>query len=142
LTLILAVATSGIVGWELIDGSARSHSFADFVRRIDFSSHTHALIDNVSFHHTKHVMKAFADMNVTPLYLPPYTPQWQPIEYVFSTVKKSFRATALDSIPLEDRVMGCISSKMCDIDITYRGIFSHCWRLARRNVLHIEDCRT
>ncbi len=29
-----------------------------------------------------------------------------------------------------------------DIDITYRGIFSHCWRLARRNVLHIEDCRT
>jgi hypothetical protein len=96
----------------------------------------------VSFHHTKHVMKAFADMNIIPLYLPPYTPQWQPIEYVFSTVKKSFRATAMDSIPLEDRVMGCISSKVCDIGITYRSIFRHCWKLARSNALYIEGAST
>lgn len=41
--------------------------------------------------------------NIIPLFIPPYTPQCNPIEEVFSVLKGIFRS--LDySLPLEDRV--------------------------------------
>lgn len=135
LTLILAVTSSGIAGWELVHGSVDTTVFAKFIQAVDFAGRKHALIDNVSFHHAKAVLAAFRSKNVTPLYLPPYTPQWQPVEHMFSVLKRSFRSSVYELTDFEDRVMCCVSMADADVTSMYSNTFLHCWHLAQSNQL-------
>lgn len=51
------------------------------------------MLDNVSFHHS-HVVKQFAtDKNLILLYVPPYSPWYNPIEGVFLIIKRHFYKT-------------------------------------------------
>ena len=44
-------------------------------------------MDNMKFHHSNNVKKWFSKKNVVVKYLPPYNPQLNPIEEVFSALK-------------------------------------------------------
>ena len=45
---------------------------------------TVVLIDNVAFHHSKIVKQYARDRNIHLLYVPPYSPWFNPVEGVFS----------------------------------------------------------
>lgn len=49
------------------------------------------IMDNVSFHKSKEVIKLFEQHNVIPLFIPPYSPCCNPIEEVFSVMKRYYR---------------------------------------------------
>ena len=49
------------------------------------------LMDNVNFHKTKNVKALFEKHKIIPLYIPPYSPRCNPIEEVFSVLKRIFR---------------------------------------------------
>ena len=49
------------------------------------------ILDNVSFHKTKAVRSLLENAGIIPLYIPPYSPRCNPIEEVFSLVKRLFR---------------------------------------------------
>lgn len=44
-------------------------------------------MDNASFHHSKHFERMCSDFRVKPLYLPPYSPDLNPIEEMFADLK-------------------------------------------------------
>jgi transposase len=49
---------------------------------------TVAVLDNIQFHHSKETMNAFSIMGIRPLFVPPYSPEFNFIENVFSLLKQ------------------------------------------------------
>lgn len=106
-SLIMAIhPTNGIVNSSLQRKPFNSLSFIsyleDIIPKLPYGTKA-LLMDNVAFHKTKAAKKLMEANNIIPLFIPPYTPQCNPIEEVFSVLKGIFRS--LDySLPLEDRV--------------------------------------
>jgi transposase len=49
------------------------------------------VIDNASFHHSKRISRMYADARVKLVYLPPYSPDLNPIEEFFAKLKGFIR---------------------------------------------------
>ncbi len=65
-------------------------SFYEFLTQIDFPNNSVLLLDNVKFHHSS-IIKEYAEMiGLTLLYTPPYSPWFNPIEGIFSIVKRHY----------------------------------------------------
>jgi transposase len=79
-TLILAVRSNGQVLWKILDGPCNKKSYVSFVSELP--DEAHILADNVSFH------KVSASRT---LFTPPYSPDLNPVEYVFSAIKACYR---------------------------------------------------
>jgi len=93
MTLIMAVTTKGIVHWDLYRGSTTSQRFVNFIRSLphqDNGSKPMLLMDNAAFHKTNEVIKTCDSMGLRPVFLPPYTPFFQPIEHVFGVLKHHY----------------------------------------------------
>jgi len=48
-------------------------------------------MDNISFHHSKEVKELAELSNKKIIFSPPYSPQFNPIELLFSVMKKKYR---------------------------------------------------
>lgn len=70
-----------------------STSFFNFVKSYIFPEKSVILLDNVSFHHCTSVKQYCKEKNIILLYVPPYSPWFNPIEGVFSIVKRSYYKT-------------------------------------------------
>jgi transposase len=89
---VVAVASkdSGFVHTCSKEGSFNTSSFLSFLQQLSLPPHTVVLLDNVSFHHSK-LIKTFAESKGWHLlYTPPYSPWFNPIEGLFSVVKRHY----------------------------------------------------
>jgi transposase len=98
LTVVGAVsATGGLVAWRSMDGAMTAARFLAFV--------TEALIpalrpgdvvvmDNLSAHKTRAVRAALAEGGLGVVYLPRYSPEFNPIELAWARVKGRLRRVA------------------------------------------------
>ena len=130
-TLMLAVSSKGVVGWQLLQGSGTSSTFAAFISSLPCNSPSHLLLDNVSFHKSKVVKDAMAAKGFTPAYTPPYSPEYNPVEMAFSVFKAHMRGAHM--VPhgkgLEDmsaRVQSCAASLTPE---KLAAMFRHVWDL-------------
>ena len=97
ISAIATISTEGLVALELkSSGSVDSDHFYDFVRGslipqmhpFDGSSPKSIVImDNCSIHHVSEVKQLFDAVGVLVFFLPPYSPDYNPIEETFSYVK-------------------------------------------------------
>ena len=93
---IAAFCTDGVVAVELTLGTVDGDTFIDYVRgslipnmfSFDGSSpRSIAVLDNCSIHHMEQVVKLFREAGILVLWLPPYSPDFNPAENAFSKVK-------------------------------------------------------
>ena len=93
---IAAISSEGLLGVELTSCSVNSDKFFDFVRGtlipnmqpFDGSNSKSILImDNCSIHHVDAIKELIQDAGILLIYLPPYSPDLNPIEETFSSVK-------------------------------------------------------
>ena len=95
LTVVGAVsATGGLLAWRSYDGAMTGARFLAFVVEalIPALSEGDVLVmDNLSAHKTKAVREALKAAGVTPLYLPRYSPEYNPIELCWAVVKARLR---------------------------------------------------
>ena len=103
-TSVLAVVDNkGIVAKKSVQGAYNTNLFLEFLQSLQLPIDTIILLDNVRFHHSN-VIKEFAQTKKWKLlYVPPYSPWFNPIEEVFSIVKRHYYQywnidTAFDSI--------------------------------------------
>ena len=61
------------------------------MKKLDLPINTIILIDNVRFHHSKEIKSYAKTKNWDLLYIPPYSPWFNPIENIFSMVKNKYR---------------------------------------------------
>ena len=52
-------------------------------------------MDNLSVHRSKDAKKAYEDEDVFPIYNAPYSPDYNPIEFIFAKVKNHYRRTKI-----------------------------------------------
>ncbi len=107
---IAAISSEGLLGVELTTGTNNADSFADFVRGtlvpnmqpFDGSSpNSVAVMDNCTIHHVEFVKDIFRKAGIVVIFLPPYSPDYNPIELTFSTIKYYLKEhdTVLQALP-------------------------------------------
>ncbi len=87
---LVVISNSTIIKHQEIKGSYNSEKCACFIESLNCSKGTVILLDNVSFHHSKIVSNVASAKEYTLLFTPPYSPWFNPIEGIFSIVKRHF----------------------------------------------------
>ena len=87
---LAAVSQDGIVQYATKPGSYNSVSFIQTLGSFNLPRDSVVLLDNVAFHRSAAVAKFAQEHGLHLLYTPPYSPWFNPIEGVFSVVKRHF----------------------------------------------------
>ena len=132
-SLLMAVTNERVVGWKLFKGSIDSNKFTKFVYALDTDGRDILLMDNASIHKTHQVQDTIITRGMTPCFLPPYTPDFQPIEHCFFIVKNAFRKLKEigESVPNDDIMGGRLTKSLVGLTPpTLSHQFSKCWARA------------
>jgi transposase len=84
----LAIQDKAFNQWEFIQ-------FLYWIRFINGQAPLAIFMDNLSVHKTLAAQKAYIKLNIKPIFNLPYSPEYNPIELVFSQVKRIFNRERL-----------------------------------------------
>jgi len=93
-TFIAGLREGGITAPWLLDGPMDGEAFLVYVREVlcpTLSADDIAILDNLSSHKVTGVCQAIEATGATVRYLPPYSPDLNPIEKLFSKIKAHLR---------------------------------------------------
>ena len=93
-SLLMAINTSGIVCHKIINGPFNSESFNRFLDKDlipKIGPQNIILMDNARIHHARLVQETLNNRRVNYAFLPPYSPQLNPIEEIFAMIKNQYR---------------------------------------------------
>jgi len=94
ISLIALLSVNKINAYKLIDGAYNAAKLKDFLEESfsneSIKSNDIIVLDNVRFHHSEDVKEWCRTKNVIIKYLPPYSPDLNPIENIFSTIKRRY----------------------------------------------------
>jgi transposase len=96
-TLIAALDQKGMRCSMTLDGAVHREAFESFVEQVlmgTLSDGDVVVMDNLSSHKGGRVKKLLESVGATLLYLPPYSPDLNPIEQAFSKLKQLIRSAA------------------------------------------------
>lgn len=91
LTNVCAISNKKIVSNVTIDNSCDSTIFLDFIKQLPLTEQSILFFDNASIHHSKILVNYLTENNIKHIYNVPYSPEYNPIEYIFSKVKKNIK---------------------------------------------------
>lgn len=90
-TSVMALASSEkLVKTTARHGSFDTATFVAFLQDVSLPEKSVILLDNVRFHHAARVKETASAKGVQLLYVPPYSPWFNPIEGIFSIVKRHY----------------------------------------------------
>jgi hypothetical protein len=89
-SLIMAIASDGSRHHRLTTDKVGGDIFADFIMSAPFPPGSVLIMDNHTVHDTESVQVALSVKEYTVLFMPPYSPEFNPIEMFFGTLKTSF----------------------------------------------------
>lgn len=126
-TLLAAVRLDGVVAPMVLDGPVTGESFAEYVRLAlvpELRPGDIVVMDNLPAHKGAAVEEAIERAGCRLAYLPPYSPDLNPIEPMWSKVKSAVRKAAARTFEaLVDAVgdaLRSVTAEDCD------GYFEHC----------------
>lgn len=93
-TLVSAVLLDGVIAPMMLPGSIHGDSFAGYVEQFLVRKLTRGdivIMDNLPSHKSQRVSDAIEGAGCTLVYLPPYSPDFNPIENRWSKVKACLR---------------------------------------------------
>ena len=126
-TLVGALRVSGFVAPLVIDGAVNGEWFRAYVELVlvpELARGDVVVMDNLGSHTVAGVRKAIEGAGCELLYLPPYSPDLNPIENAFSKLKRLLRAATERTIEtLWDRIGQLLDRFRPD---ECRNYFRHC----------------
>jgi transposase/predicted DNA-binding protein YlxM (UPF0122 family) len=93
ITLLMAINTNGILNSTLEIDKINGIKFFEFIKNtISLLTDTNYIFifDNVSFHHNKEMLKIIIESGNKYFFTPPYSPNNNPIETIFSIIKNKY----------------------------------------------------
>lgn len=136
ISAIGAMCTDGLLACEYMKGTVNGERFLEFAmgtlvpEMLPFDGQNPrsiVVLDNCSIHHTAPVAEAFRQVGIPTLFLPPYSPDMNPIEELFSYVKYYLKDhdTVLqamqDPLPLLKSAFDSVTFKQCNAWIRHAG---------------------
>jgi transposase len=101
-TFTAGLRINGLAACMTLDGAMSGEAFLAYVRQVlvpELTSGDVVIMDNLPAHKVAGVRQAIEAAGARLLYLPPYSPDFNPIEMAFSKFKALLRATAARTIP-------------------------------------------
>ena len=104
MTLIGAISIKGVVAKKAIQGSMKGKDFHDFVKNDlvpKLNPGDVVVMDNLNIHKMEGIEEQIATGGARVEYLPPYSPDFNPIEMLWSTIKslvRMFPTRAMDAL--------------------------------------------
>jgi transposase len=125
--MISAVRLTGPLAAAVVSGATDSDVFRSYVSEVlapDLRPGDVVVMDNLQPHHAAGVREAIEAVGATLMYLPPYSPDFNPIENLWSKVKQFLRSAAARTFvglcEAIDAAMASVTTDDC------RGYFRHC----------------
>lgn len=126
-TLVQAIALDGTRAAMVLDGPINGASFAGFCEWL-LAPRLHpgdlVVLDNLSSHKTVAATRAVEAAGARFVYLPPYSPDLNPIENIFSKLKQLFRALRPRTFGAIVKAAAKVLPKITIDDI--ESVFKHC----------------
>jgi transposase len=85
------ITSKGQIYYNIIDKAYKTNTFFDFFKSLKLPKGTIILIDNAVIHKNKMISNYAKDKCWELLFIPPYSPCFNPIENVFSVIKHKYR---------------------------------------------------
>jgi transposase len=102
ITLVAGLRHDGVVAPFVIDGPMNGPTFLAYVEQClapTLGRRDIVIMDNLACHKVAGVVAAIEAVGATAFYLPPYSPDLNPIEQVFSKLKALLRRAAERTVP-------------------------------------------
>ena len=96
-TLVAGLRRSGMVAPWVLDGPINRDAFTTYVRQVlvpELKPGDVVVMDNLSSHKAPAIRQAIGAAGATLLFLPPYSPDFNPIEQAFAKLKAHLRRAA------------------------------------------------
>jgi transposase len=96
-TIVAALTTRGIIAPWVLDGPINRAAFETYVEKVlvpELTEGAVVIMDNLSSHKGPRVREMIEAAGATLLYLPPYSPDFNPIENAFAKLKALLRKAA------------------------------------------------
>ena len=130
-TFIAALSEDGLIAPGVFDGPINGELFLAYVEQIlvpTLKAGDIVIMDNLSSHKKAAVRRAIEEAGATLTFLPPYSPDLNPIEQVFAKLKTLLRAMAIQTIEALWKALGtiteCVSPQECrNFFFRHRGYF-------------------
>ena len=126
-TLIAALDYQGVRCSMTLDGAVNRLAFEAFVEQVlvpELQPGDLVVMDNLSSHKGERTPKLIQVAQAELVYLPPYSPDLNPIEPAFSKIKQALRSLACRTI---DSLWSTMQSVLDRVTAEHaRGFFQHC----------------
>lgn len=133
-TFVAAVRLDGLFAPMVVDGALNGELFLKYVRQElapQLRSGDLLVMDNLQTHKVRGVADAVAQRGARVIYLPPYSPDFNPIEMVFAKIKNELRRRKLRTV---DELWSAFGESMDWITPSEaRNYFHHAGYTAERN---------
>jgi transposase len=126
LTIIGAVRVDGPLACATLDGPVDTAAFTAWIRH-DLSGQLRTgdvvVLDNLSAHKSPAIRQAVEAVGANLIYLPPYSPDFNPIENLWSKVKEALRSAAARNIETLCQAIAAAIESVTASDC--QGFFEH-----------------
>ncbi len=98
-TILSCIGANGLIGFSVIEGSANSKDFDEFIINVVMPSipqNSAIILDNASIHQSIVLAARLEMQQIQLLFLPPYSPDLNPIEISYAYVKKTMQVIIID----------------------------------------------
>jgi transposase len=133
-TMLGAITLEGVTAMMTIEGATCAEVFAVFVEQVlvpTLEPGDFVVLDNLGAHKTRRALDAIRNAGAIPVFLPPYSPELNPIELAWAKLKRLLKeAKARTRETLDDAIAWALPYITTD-DVL--GWFKHCGVRSRFN---------
>ena len=93
-TILSSVRLSSETAFTTYQGGTTCEKFIDYLKNVlapTLAPDDIVVMDNMRTHHSKAVKKVIDELHINVIYLPPYSPDFNPIENMWSKIKAILR---------------------------------------------------
>ena len=135
ISAIACMSSAGLLDVKTFQGTANGETFYNFVQTHllphlmpynGINPHSVVVLDNCSIHHLAEVIASIEDVGALVLFLPPYSPDLNPIEELFSKVKTTLKSFEFDMAHITDLQTLLLSSFTSVTVEDCNGWIAHC----------------
>ncbi len=133
-SLIAALGIAGVRCSTVVDGAINRDVFDAFVEQVlvpELRCGDVVILDNLSSHKSEHARRLIESRGATLVFLPPYSPDLNPIEMVFSKIKQLLRSLGCRTKDALWKAMQSVLDKITPSDAA--SCFRHCGYSLREN---------
>lgn len=124
LSIMMAISNKGIISNKIYETNVNKKIFYDYLKDdlLPKINNKYILMDNVSFHRSLDILELIKNSHNVPLFIPPYSPDFNPIENVFHILKHKIR-TKNEAINIPN-----ITKNINEISNKFQKMYKHSFR--------------